>query len=71
MSAVPVAVTVHRRPRPAAAVIGALHTLSSVSSDALIDVSLVYVLPAVSVTREAVALAELHTPTSTISRCPW
>ena len=56
MSALAVAVTVTVGRVPPPAVIGALHTLSSVSSDALTEVSLVYVLPAESVTPDAVAL---------------
>src|SRR5436190_8026150 len=52
------------------AVIGALHTLSSVLSDALNDVSFVYVLPAESVTLDALALPALHTPASTTRRLP-
>ena len=61
-------VTVGRVPPPA--VIGALQTLSSVSSDAVKCVSSVYVLPALSVTAEAVAAAALQTPTSTTIRSP-
>ncbi len=70
MSALAVVVTVMVGLVPAPAVIGALHTLSSVLSDALNEVSLVYVLPAESVTPEALALPALHTPASTMRRLP-
>ena len=70
MSAPAVVVTVMVGLVPEPAVIGALHTLSSVLSEALNDVSLVYVLPAESVTPDALALPALHTPTSTIRRLP-
>src|SRR4051794_10377879 len=56
-------VSVGRVPPPA--VIGALHTLISVLSEAVKRVSSVYVLPAESVTADAVAPAARHTPTST------
>ena len=66
--AVVVTVTVGLVPEPA--VIGALHTLSSVLSEALNEVSFVYVLPAESVTPDALALPALHTPASTMRRLP-
>ncbi len=52
------------------AVIGALQTLSSVSSAATMLVTLVYVLPAASVTPEMVAFPALQTPAMTIIRLP-
>ena len=55
MSALPVAVMVIAGRVPPPAVIGALQTLSSVSSDAVTLVTLVYVLPAASATPEIVA----------------
>src|SRR4051794_14648556 len=61
-------VSVGRVPPPA--VIGALHTLISVLSAAVKCVSSVYVLPAESVTADAVAPAARHTPTSTTIRFP-
>src|SRR5262249_10829497 len=55
MSALPVAVTVIVGFVPSPAVVGALQTLISVSSVALMPVAFVYVLPAESLTREIVA----------------
>src|SRR3954447_13103956 len=70
MSALPVAVMVIAGRVPPPAVIGALQTLSSVSSDAVTLVTLVYVLPAESVTPEIVARPMLHTPAMTTIRLP-
>ncbi len=70
MSALPVVLTLIVGFVAPPAVIGALHTLSSVLSDALNAVSLVYVLPAESVTLDALALPALHTPACTIRRLP-
>src|SRR6188472_667298 len=70
ISAPPVAVMVITGRVPPPAVIGALQTLSSVSSDAVTLVTLVYVLPAESVTAEIVALLALHTPAMTMRRFP-
>jgi hypothetical protein len=70
MSAVPLALTVIVGRVPPPAVIGALHTLSSVLSDALKCVSSVYEFPAESLTADALALPPLKTPASTISRLP-
>src|SRR3954467_2487783 len=66
--ALAVTVTVGFVPPPA--VIGAVHTLSSVLSEALKPLTLVYVLPAESVTPEALGLPAPHTPTCTTSRLP-
>ena len=55
---------------PPPAVIGAVHTLSSVLSEALKPVTLVYVLLAESVTPDALGLPAPHTPTWTTSRLP-
>ena len=70
MSALPVAVMVIVGLVPSPAVIGAVQTLSSVLSDALTLVALVYVLPAESLTPEIVAAGLLHTPAITTSRFP-
>src|SRR5215203_1478953 len=70
MSALPVALTVIVGRVPSPAVIGAVHTLSCVFSDAVTLVAFVYVLPAESVTPEMVALPELHTPAMTTRRFP-
>jgi hypothetical protein len=70
MSALPVAVMVIAGFVPPPAVIGALHTLSSVSSEALTLVTLVYVLPASSETAEIVAAPALQTPAITTIRLP-
>ena len=66
--AVGVTLIVGRVPPPA--VIGALHTLISVLSEALKCSSSTYVLPAESVTLLAVAAPLLQTPTSTTRRLP-
>ena len=55
---------------PPPLVIGAVQMLISVSSEAANEVTLVYVLPALSVTPEAVAAEKFQTPTSTTSRLP-
>jgi hypothetical protein len=70
MSALPVAFTKIEGLVPSPAVMGALHTLSSVSSVALTLVTLVYVLPAASVTPEIVAAPLLHTLAITTIRLP-
>jgi hypothetical protein len=62
------AVTVNAPPPPA--VIGALHTLISVWSDAVKCVNSVYVFPAESVTPLALPDPELHVATSTMMRLP-
>src|SRR5664279_857708 len=63
-----VAVMVGRVPPPA--VIGAVHTLISVRSDALNCSTLTYVLPAESETACAVGLVLFRTPTMTTNRLP-
>src|SRR4051794_35112556 len=70
MSAMPLALTVIVGRVAPPAVIGALHTLSSVLSEALKCVSSVYVFPAESVTADALALPLLQIPASTINRLP-
>src|SRR6185312_3894683 len=69
-SALAVGVTLIAGRVPPPAVIGALHTLISVLSEALKCSSSVYVLPAESVTLLAVAAPLLQTPTSTTRRLP-
>src|SRR5690349_24389008 len=70
MSARALVVTVTVGFVPAPAVIGAVQTLSSVLSEALKPLTLVYVLPAESVTPDAPGLPEPHTPTCTTSPLP-
>ena len=70
MSALAVAVMVMAGLVPPPAVIGAVQTLSSVSSDALTLATLVYVLPAASATLEIVAALKLHTDAMTTIRLP-
>src|SRR5579875_2435007 len=70
-SAVEVGLTVIVGRVPPPTVIGALHTLISVCSEAWKCRSSTYALPAESVTLAAVAPALLQTPTSTTSRLPW
>ena len=70
MSARALVVTVTVGFVPPPAVIGAVHTLSSVLSEALKPLTFVYVLPAESVTPDALGLPAPHTPTCTTSRLP-
>ena len=63
MSARALVVTVTVGFVPPPAVIGAVHTLSSVLSEALKPLTFVYVLPAESVTLDALGFPAPHTPT--------